>query len=82
MIKIDKKVPLPKGKGAHHAWPFDKLRVNESFLVPIEPGQQYPSGLQTRIMQAANLRPNKKFTTRVERSARNKLLGVRCWRIK
>jgi len=34
-VKIEKGVPIPKSK-ADLKWPWDKLKVGESFLFPIE----------------------------------------------
>jgi hypothetical protein len=71
MIPVDAGVPLPP-EPARTPWPFDEMRVNESFEVPAD--------LTLRLRWAAGQntrRTGKRYSVRVDREAGM----VRCWRV-
>lgn len=67
MIKIEKDIPY-----GYTLYPFDKMEVGDSFLLPsgVKPGLVSQNGFRY------GKKTNKKF------SIRNTAQGYRCWRIK
>lgn len=67
-MKIEKSVPLPKGRGNRIDYPFDKMEVGDSFVAEIETvrGSSFYYGSKN----------NKKFVTRKQKDG-----TYRCWRV-
>lgn len=78
--KIEKGVPLlGKNRPGKDEYPFSRLEVDESFLVPCEKGTKEVHLLQTHLCSMANkacMHNNKRFTTRTVNG------GIRVWRMK
>lgn len=78
MIEIDKEIPIPEHR-EYNKYPFRDMGVGDSFLVNIEPGEDY-SRTRKRVESAASgfrrRNPGRKFIIRKEGSA------ARIWRIK
>jgi len=81
MYKIEKKIPIPQ-RPSKLTFPFDKMKVGDSFLVPCEDNQR--SNYQQKIMTKARYKilsnPDFKHMEFICKSEKGK--GVRCWRTK
>jgi len=42
MIRIDKDIPIPQGGRGNRVYPWAKLKVGDSFAVPVQPGSEGP----------------------------------------
>lgn len=71
-IKIDKNIPLPKTRVPANAYPFDTLKVGESFLIP----GKIAYNVASYASVAKKRFPGKDFTCRTVAG------GARIWRIK
>lgn len=69
-IKIEKKIPIPSGRGPYGKYPWSQMEIGDSFLIP---GKKV--SLVSSTMASAGRRLNKKFTARTVEG------GVRVWRI-
>ncbi len=73
MFKIEKRIPIPKGLATSiKKYPFEKLKVGDSFFVPLADGKS-PSGLFASISQAKKRLNINLFSARVKG-------GRRVWR--
>jgi hypothetical protein len=70
-IKIDTHVPLPETRGRYPKYPWQSMKVGDSFLFP---GGTNPQSCYN-ISKYAGLRTGHKF------AARKTPEGYRCWRI-
>lgn len=70
-FKIDKNVPIPGRLGRHAKYPFEQMRVGDSFEVP----KSQESGMRAAASQYGK-QHNVKFATRATKN------GRRCWRVK
>lgn len=85
-VKVETGLPIPepRSRGMKPTYPFAKLKVGESFSVPIS-GERYGTGnekaLQRIMCAAANWKRRNdtkaEFTTRIDRADG----VVRCWRV-
>ena len=76
--KVDKNVPLERKKKVHTRFPFDKMKVGDSFYIPKK--DQLQSAAVASVYAAANSY-NKTFSTRIKISTRKDDGGLRVWRI-
>lgn len=76
-IEINKDIPIPSSRRSeNHKFPFDKLEVGQSFLVP-NPDNLPAKQVRNRVNSLANYfgkRKDKKFVIRTTTE------GVRVWR--
>lgn len=73
-FKIEKHIPLPpKAASSIKKYPFEKLKVGDSFLVPMEDGKS-PSVLFSSISQARKRLNINLFSAKVKG-------GRRVWRV-
>ena len=73
-FKIEKRVPIPKKlKTSIKKYPFEKLKVGDSFLVPLADGKS-PSSLFSAISQAKKRLNINLFSAKVKG-------GRRVWRM-
>ena len=72
-IDIDKNIELPKSTRAEK-FPFSKLAVNESFLVP---GR---TSTLASMCKTAGVRNNATYTSRLRTEADHGEVGCRVWR--
>lgn len=77
--KVDKKIPLPRKKVDLTRFPFDKMKMGDSFLIPVkdQPRDKARASVFTAV---------KSFNTHNSKthkiSTRNEKGGLRIWRIK
>ncbi len=69
--KIERNVPVPKKVGRKRKYPFDIMKVGDSFAAPVK----VAASMKACAMQFAKLH-NRKFTMRIADGS------IRCWRIK
>ncbi len=76
MFKIDKNIPLPTKK-----YPLEELEVGDSFFIPLTKGelQDIRNKINPAIARVKHA-TEKKFLTR--KAIKNKIPGIRVWRIK
>ena len=78
MIKIEKGVPLPAKGGLLEVLPFDNMKVNDSFAMPVkDSGYKSMETLGARLRTSCNAHKKFKFTVRRIDNAH-----FRVWRIK
>lgn len=77
--KVDRGVQMERKREAFTRFPFNKMQVGDSFLVPIEDQEQAAVG--PSIYSAANSY-NNTHGTKIKMSTRKVEGGVRVWRIK
>lgn len=78
-IIVEKGIPLPRKVMDRCRFPFDTMKVGDSFHVPTE--DQDP--IKTRIsIYSATTSFNKNHKTKLKMSTRNDGNGLRVWRIK
>lgn len=78
-INIDKKKPIPKvtnRSGRPVKYPFDKMRVGDSFLIKGEPK------IRHSIYSCLNSYNANRAEVRIEITTRAEDGGIRVWRIK
>jgi len=69
--------------GANRKYPFIKMRVGDSFFVPLEDVAHSKDPLSV-VSSAASIwgkRKNQKYTTRTVRNDDYEVIGFRVWRI-
>lgn len=76
--KVDKGIPMERKKHVFARFPFDKMKIGDSFFVPKE--DQNPEGVGASIYSAANSY-NRFHGTKIRVSTRKQEGGVRVWRI-
>ena len=79
-FKIEKEIPIPKNRnpGALEKFPFEKMKVNDSFFVPvsfINENYKNKSSFQSTVCYSGK-RHGRKYTVRKVEN------GYRVWRIK
>jgi hypothetical protein len=73
-FEIEKGIPVPRPSGRRaKAYPFEKMEIGDSFLVPLERDKS-PSSIHSAISQAKKRLNINLTSARVEG-------GVRVWRI-
>ena len=83
MLKIDKKIPLPKRSKEEYKYPFLKMKIGDSFFLAV--GQGEDMGKMLRKVSASAVRfkrldgGKKHFTVR---SIYEGGKGIRCWRVR
>jgi hypothetical protein len=68
MIKIDKGVPLPRARNTHR-YPFEQMRVGDSFLTPAKITSL------SAVLAHWGIRLKRKFASRTVKG------GTRVWRV-
>ena len=81
--KIEIGIPVKHSKGRPHIYPFDKMKVGESFFVDVKEGEN-AKYVQTKLATLARryaLRycPETKYATSSEKNEER--IGVRVWRV-
>ena len=72
--RVERGVPLPKKHG-HPKFPLRKMRVGDSFVVPVEQHRAVITAASR-----AGKRHGRKYTTRLSQDLAGKVVGVRVWR--
>lgn len=80
-FKIEKSVPIPTGKADRDRYPFNEMKVGDSFFVPLSTHKNV-TVLQTNLMGNARYftqknNPDWKFKSKMDGEK-----GVRIWRVK
>jgi len=76
--KIEKGVPMERKRNNVVRFPFDKMKIGDSFFVPEK--DQAPFYVQASVYSAANSY-NRFHGTKLRMSTRKEKGGVRVWRI-
>ena len=76
------KVPFPPSNGRPAKYPFDKMAVGDSFVIPVEGGED-AAKKKKNVIGAAKIKGHligAKFTARIHDDLDGRKF-VRCWRI-
>lgn len=76
--KVEKGIKMARKKDASSRFPFDKMKVGDSFFIPKE--DQDPLAVPASIYSAANSY-NRTHGTKIKMSVRKNELGTRVFRI-
>jgi hypothetical protein len=81
-MEIDKGVPIPPGRRKERGdYPFRKMEVNDSFLVPCEPDDEKTKSRITGRVTYENRKKYAKFCTRYSpKDEKAGVPGIRVWR--
>lgn len=76
--KVDKGISMERKREAFARFPFNKMKIGDSFFVPKE--DQNPEGVAASVYSAANSY-NRTHGTKLRMSTRKVEGGIRVWRI-
>lgn len=79
VYKVEKGVPITRKTMDRCRFPFDKMDVGDSFLIPAK--EQEPMKARISIYSATNSF-NRNHKTKLKMSSRADKTGLRVWRIK
>lgn len=82
-FKIESGIPIKNTKGRPHTYPFEKMKMGDSFFVEVQEGEN-PKYIQTKLSTLARrysfrYSPEAKYTTSIEKNEEK--VGVRVWRV-